>query len=161
MGSKRLISGNSSSAELWVRVFQKTKIARFSPLPPLSVVHVGALVVCFNKLGSGTKFALCERDCVHIMTCRIERVVGPDGIVVLQISGRIDGPDIEILRELMESETPSKSTVALDLRNVTLISRDAIKLLSTVEEKGTELRNCPAYIREWVSREKHSRTMET
>jgi anti-anti-sigma regulatory factor len=95
------------------------------------------------------------------MTCRIERVVGPDGIVVLQISGRIDGPDIEILRELMESETPSKSTVALDLRNVTLISRDAIKLLSTVEEKGTELRNCPAYIREWVSREKHSRTMET
>jgi len=51
--------------------------------------------------------------------------------------------------------------VALDLRNVTLISRDAIKLLSTVEEKGTELRNCPAYIREWVSREKHSRTMET
>ena len=94
------------------------------------------------------------------MSCKIERVVGPDGIVVLQISGRIDGPDVEILRELMESET-SKSTVALDLRNVTLISRDAIKLLSTVEEKGTELRNCPAYIRDWVSREKHSGTMET
>jgi len=93
---------------------------------------------------------------VHIMTCTIERVVGPDGIVVLQITGRIDGPDVEIVRELMETETTSKSTVALDLRNVTLISRDAIKLLSTVEEKGTELRNCPAYIRDWVSREKHS-----
>lgn len=98
---------------------------------------------------------------MHIMTCKIERVVGPDGIVVLQISGRIDGPGIEILRELMESETTRKSTMALDLRNVTLISRDAIKLLSTVEEKGTELRNCPAYIRDWVSREKHSGTMET
>jgi len=98
---------------------------------------------------------------VYIMTCKIARVVGPDGIVVLQISGRIDGPDVEILRELMENETTSKSTVALDLRNVTLISRDAIKLLSTVEEKGTELRNCPAYIRDWVSREKHSGTMET
>ena len=95
------------------------------------------------------------------MTCKIERIVSPQGFVILQISGRIDGPDIEILRELMESETPSKSTVALDLRNVTLISRDAIKLLSTVEEKGTELRNCPAYIREWVSREKQSGTMET
>jgi len=95
------------------------------------------------------------------MTCKIERVVGADGIVELQISGRIDDPDVEILRELMESETTSKSTVALDLRNVTLISRDAIKLLSTVEEKGTELRNCPAYIRDWVSREKHSRTKET
>ena len=95
------------------------------------------------------------------MTCRIERVVGPDGVVVLQISGRIDDPDVEIVRELIESEMTSKSTVALDLRNVTLISRAAIKLLSTVEEKGIELRNCPAYIREWVSREKHSGTMET
>ena len=95
------------------------------------------------------------------MTCKIERVVGPDGIVVLQISGRIDDPDVESLRELVESETTSKGTVALDLRNVTLISRDAIKLLSTVEEKGTELRNCPAYIRDWVSREKRSGTMES
>jgi anti-anti-sigma regulatory factor len=95
------------------------------------------------------------------MTCKIERVVAPDGIVVLQIGGRIDGPGVEILRELMESETTSKSTVALDLRNVTLISRDAIKLLSNLEEKGTELRNCPAYIRDWVSREKHSGTRET
>ena len=97
----------------------------------------------------------------YIMTCKIERVVGPDGIMVLRISGRIDDPDVEILRELMESETKTKSTVALDLRNVTLISRDAIKLLSAVEEKGTELRNCPAYIRDWVSREKHSGSMET
>ena len=99
-------------------------------------------------------------DCTHIMTCKIERVVGPDGIVELQISGRIDGPDIENLCELMEGETARKSTMALDLRNVTLISRDAIKLLSAVEEKGAELRNCPAYIRRWVSREKRSGTME-
>lgn len=95
------------------------------------------------------------------MTCRIARIVGPDGIVVLQLSGRIDDPDVEILRELMESETASKSAVALDLKNVTLVSRDAINLLATVEEKGTELRNCPAYIRDWISREKHSGSMET
>lgn len=80
---------------------------------------------------------------------------------MLQLSGRIDDPDVEILRELMESETASKSAVALDLKNVTLVSRDAINLLATVEEKGTELRNCPAYIRDWISREKHSGSMET
>ena len=95
------------------------------------------------------------------MTCRIERIVGPDGIVVLQLSGRIDDPDVEILRDLMESETIDESTVALDLKNVTLVSRDEINLLATVEEKGTELRNCPAYIRDWISREKHSGSMET
>jgi anti-anti-sigma regulatory factor len=86
------------------------------------------------------------------MTCRIERIVGPDGIVVLQLSGRIDDPDVEILRDLMESETIDESTVALDLKNVTLVSRDAIKLLATAEEKGTELRNCPAYIRDWITK---------
>jgi anti-anti-sigma regulatory factor len=86
------------------------------------------------------------------MTCKIERVAGPDEIVVLQLSGRIDGPNVEILRELMERETTSKSTVALDLGNVTLISRDAIKFLSTVEQKGSELRNCPAYIRDWITK---------
>ena len=95
------------------------------------------------------------------MTCRIERVVGPDGIVVVQISGRIDNPDVEIVRELMESDMTSKSIVALDLKNVTLVSRDAIKLLSSVEDKGTELRNCPAYIRNWISRGKGSGSIET
>lgn len=90
------------------------------------------------------------------MTCKIERIVSPDGFTVLQISGRIDGPDVEILRELMDREEMAKSTVAIDLRDITLISREAIRLLCNVEAKGTELRNCPAYIRDWVSREKRS-----
>jgi anti-anti-sigma regulatory factor len=88
------------------------------------------------------------------MTCKIERVVSSDGFVVLQISGRIDGPDVEVLRELMEREETAESTVTIDLTDVTLISRDAIRLLSTKEARGTELRNCPAYIRDWVSRER-------
>jgi hypothetical protein len=88
------------------------------------------------------------------MTCKIERVVSSDGLVVLQISGRIDGPDVEVLRELMEREETAESTVTIDLTDVTLISRDAIRLLSAKEAKGTELRNCPAYIRDWVSRER-------
>ena len=95
------------------------------------------------------------------MTCKIERVVSPDGFVVLQITGRIDGPDVEILRELMGREETANSTLAIDLRDVTLISRDAIRLMSTVEAGGTELRNCPAYIRNWVSRDKRSRATET
>jgi len=88
------------------------------------------------------------------MTCKFERVVTADGFVVLHISGRIDSADVEILRELIENDERVKSILAIDLTEVTLISRDAIRLLSTVETKGTELRNCPAYIRNWVSRDK-------
>lgn len=93
------------------------------------------------------------------MTCKIARVVCPDGFVILQIAGRIDGPDVEMLQELMEREQ-TVDTLAIDLRDVTLISRDAIWLLSTAEAKGTELRNCPPYIRDWVSREKRSGATE-
>jgi hypothetical protein len=37
---------------------------------------------------------------------------------------------------------------------VLLVDREAIKLLAMRESNGVELRNCPAYIREWVTRER-------
>jgi len=35
-----------------------------------------------------------------------------------------------------------------------LVDREAIRPLALSEEKGVELRNCPAYVREWVARER-------
>jgi hypothetical protein len=31
-----------------------------------------------------------------------------------------------------------------------------MKLLAINEAKGIELRHCPAYVREWITRERHS-----
>ena len=39
------------------------------------------------------------------------------------------------------------------LKDVLIVDREAIKLLATRASNGGELRNCPAYIREWVTRE--------
>jgi hypothetical protein len=44
--------------------------------------------------------------------------------------------------------------VAIDLKDVLLVDRDAIRLLALSELNCAELRNCPAYIREWVTRER-------
>lgn len=88
---------------------------------------------------------------IPAMTCRIERVVDKDDLVVLSLSGQITGNDVDLLRTLLEEE---RNVVALDLRNVLLVDRVAIKLLALRESKGVEIRNCPAYIREWVTREK-------
>jgi len=41
----------------------------------------------------------------------------------------------------------------LDLEEVTLVDLDIVQLLARCEAKGLELLNCPAYIREWISRE--------
>jgi hypothetical protein len=44
--------------------------------------------------------------------------------------------------------------VAIDLTEVLLADREAVRLLAVSESNGFELRNCSAYIREWVARER-------
>jgi len=72
------------------------------------------------------------------------------------MSGRIDCTDVATLRELMETEKTRKGELAIDLTEVTLVSREAVDALAVAEANGIELRNCPSYVREWVSRSKES-----
>jgi len=48
----------------------------------------------------------------YTMTCKIERVLTPDGFVVLRVSGRIDGTYVATLRESMGKEETTKLTRA-------------------------------------------------
>ena len=83
------------------------------------------------------------------MTCRIDRVFSEQG-VVLRISGRITGEDLDVLRTALAEGR----VVEIDLTEVELADRDAVTLLARTESSGIELRHCPAYIREWVTRER-------
>ena len=83
------------------------------------------------------------------MTYRIDRMLIEQG-VVLRISGRIAREDLDVLRNALEDGR----VVALDLTEVELADRDAVTLLARTERDGIELRHCPAYIREWVTRER-------
>ena len=91
------------------------------------------------------------------MSCRIDRVVGGDDIVALCVSGRITKQDVDTFRNVIEKEA---SAVVIDLKNVVLVDRDAVKFLAYREINGTMLRNCAPYIREWVTRER-AEMMET
>ena len=94
------------------------------------------------------------------MSCRIDRVVSAESLVVLFVSGRITGEHVDMLRGVLEQESGG---LVIDLENVLLVDREAVKLLVLTEANGTELRNCPPYIREWVTREKaetHERPSE-
>ena len=86
------------------------------------------------------------------MTCKIERVLTPVGFVVFRVSGRIDRAYVEMLQELTENEKTARGRLALDLTEVTVVSLEAVKALTVAEANGIELRNCPAYLREWISR---------
>ena len=54
----------------------------------------------------------------------------------------------------LASRLEEDRVVAIDLTEVELIDRDAVTLLTSTEGNGIELRHCPAYIREWVTRER-------
>ena len=84
------------------------------------------------------------------MTCRIDRFLIEEGLVVLRISGRITG-DNTVLRARSRKKS---GAVAIELGDLGVIDCDAVKVLALSEANGTALRNCPAYIREWIERER-------
>jgi anti-anti-sigma regulatory factor len=74
-----------------------------------------------------------------------------NGRVLFTLSGRIEADDIDELRRLLELEGAG-SDIALDLKDVTLVDRDAIKFLTDCEADSIKLENCPPYVREWIGR---------
>jgi hypothetical protein len=75
--------------------------------------------------------------------------------VVFALSGRIEAEDLAELQRLCRSEADDHNLV-LDLGDVRLVNRDAIEFLAECEANGTKLRNCPAYVREWIAKESTS-----
>jgi predicted metal-binding protein len=43
--------------------------------------------------------------------------------------------------------------ITLDLRDLRLADRDAVRFLRGCEADGMKLANCPDYVREWMDRE--------
>jgi len=92
------------------------------------------------------------------MSCRIDRVVIAGHRIVLYISGQITGQDVDMLRNIPQQEA---GALAIDLKNVYLVDREGVQLLTLSEDNGAELKNCLAYIREWVARERGRRVRRT
>jgi hypothetical protein len=69
--------------------------------------------------------------------------------VVLALIGRMDGENLAELRNLITSE-PTVHRMALDLKDLTLVNREVIQFLARCETDNITLKNCPAYIRDWI-----------
>lgn len=82
---------------------------------------------------------------------RIERTANEE--VTFTLSGRMHSGNVAELERLLESEGAGRHIV-LDLTDLTLVDQDAVRLLERCEEESIKIKNCPAYIREWISREK-------
>lgn len=83
------------------------------------------------------------------MAFRIETISDEDG-TLLRLIGRIGSDRLEEMRQQIRSCQP---VVALDLDQVDLVDVDTVRFLGDAERAGIELRNCPPFVREWISRE--------
>ena len=72
-----------------------------------------------------------------------------NGQVTYILSGQIEEEGIAELEAFIRSEAKGRRMV-LDLKNLTLAGQDAIAFLDRCEANGITLKNCPAYIREWI-----------
>ena len=81
------------------------------------------------------------------MTCKVVRLIDRDRLVLLHISGHLQEVHIEMIEELLAKET---DPVALDLGEVTIADREAVRFLATLDARGVGLRNCPGFIRAWM-----------
>jgi len=73
--------------------------------------------------------------------------------VVFALSGRMAEDDLAELQALIGCEA-SRGQVVLDLKDLTLVSGEAINFLVRCESDGITLENCPAYVREWMTRQR-------
>jgi hypothetical protein len=83
------------------------------------------------------------------MTCKVMRQIDRDRLVLLHISGHLQEVHINMIDDLLTKE---REPVALDLGEVTLADREAVKFLASLDARGVGLRNCPGFIREWMRR---------
>jgi hypothetical protein len=73
-----------------------------------------------------------------------------NGDVVFTLSGQMDEEPIAELEKLISSE-PNGRRIILDLKDLTLVNENAISFLVRCEANSITLKNCPAYVREWIN----------
>ena len=82
---------------------------------------------------------------------RIQR--SENGEVVFTLSGQMDEDPIAELETLISSEENGRRII-LDLKDLTLVNENAIAFLERCEANSITLKNCPAYVREWITRQR-------
>ena len=82
---------------------------------------------------------------------RIHRTSGRN--VVFTVSGQLDSGNVNELCQVVDAE-PAGGVPVLDLADLVLADRDAVRVLRQYETCGrVVLQNCPAYVRTWMAAE--------
>ena len=89
-----------------------------------------------------------SRALFRIELLKIERLES-NGAVVFELSGRIEMGHVTELQKMFEQDAEVRD-IAIDLNEVKLVDREAVKFLAACEGRGIVLKNCPPYVRQWI-----------
>jgi anti-anti-sigma regulatory factor len=85
------------------------------------------------------------------MTLKIERSAR-QGCTVLALSGRLEAQHLAELQKQLEAEA-AFGEIIVDLQEIRLADREAVRFLKRCEASGMKVQNCPGYIRNWMEQE--------
>lgn len=71
---------------------------------------------------------------------------------MFSLSGQLNTEGFSELQRLIE-HSANGHPIIIDLRDIQLVDRYGVAALAACEAAGIEIRNCPAYVRDWMSRE--------
>ena len=71
------------------------------------------------------------------MTCKVVRLIERDRLVLLHVSGHLQEVHVSMLEELIAKET---CPVVLDLAEVALVDREAVRFLAACDVRGIQIR---------------------
>jgi anti-anti-sigma regulatory factor len=74
-----------------------------------------------------------------------------NGDVLFTVSGRLEADNVGELSARLTAE-PAGRALVLDLKDLVLVDRDAVRFLRLCEGDSIVLRNCSPYIRAWMAR---------
>jgi hypothetical protein len=97
----------------------------------------------------------CAKDVTGIRILRrgwmLKITRAANGEVV--ISGRMGAENLGELEKLISAEADGRRII-LDLKDLKLVDQGAVNFLRRCEADNITLKNCPAYIREWITGER-------
>ena len=76
-----------------------------------------------------------------------------NGEVVFKVSGQLNVENLAEMEKLIKAERKGRR-IDLDLTDLISVDGEAVEFLAKCETDSIKLKNCSAYIREWIRRER-------
>ena len=83
-----------------------------------------------------------------------------NGEAVFRVSGELDEENVTEIETVIGAEKKG-SRIVLDLSDLRSVDGEAVKALERWEADSIKLKNCAAYIREWIRRQRVERQSDT